>query len=220
MDLVDALSSNTTAKTAVELILNPHFRRHYSALNKAVAVSLLTNRQLADLASQNVSAPSKRKFHLLGTDVTSNPRPFANTLPDRGFVYQPNTIKGNKPIAIGHQYSFWALLPEYDPSKKSNWVVPLSMQRVSSQENKEMVGAKQLAELLADEELALWGSLMCGSGRQRLQQTSLPERQSAQPESGHDCAGEGNTHFLSSACTQRCTLLRKDIRLGMENPSA
>jgi len=160
MDLVDALSSNTTAQTAVELTLNPHFRRHYSALNKAVAVSLLTNRQLADLASQNVSAPRKRKFYLLGTDVTSNPRPFANTLPDRGFVYQPNTIKGNKPIAIGHQYSFWALLPEYDPSEKSNWVVPLSMQRVLSQENKELVGAKQLAELLAEKNLP-FGEALC-----------------------------------------------------------
>jgi len=160
MDLVDALSSNTTAKTAVELTLNPHFRRHYSALNKAVAVSLLTNRQLADLASQKVSAPRKRKFYLLGTDVTSNPRPFANTLPDRGFVYQPNTIKGNKPIAIGHQYSFWALLPECDPSQKSNWVVPLSIQRVSSQENKELVGAKQLAELLAEKNLP-FGEALC-----------------------------------------------------------
>ena len=160
MDLVDAISSNTTAKTAVELTLNPHFRRRYSALNKAVAVSLLNDKQLADLASQNVSAPRKRKFYLLGTDVTSNPRPYANTLPDRGFVYQPNTIKGNKPIAIGHQYSFWALLPEYNLPKESNWVVPLCMQRVSSQENKELVGAKQLAELLADKNLP-FGEALC-----------------------------------------------------------
>ena len=38
MDLVDALSSNTTAKSVVELTLKPQFRRTYSALNKAVAV--------------------------------------------------------------------------------------------------------------------------------------------------------------------------------------
>ena len=160
MDLVDALSSNTTAQTVVELTLNPHFRRHYSALNKAVAKSCLTDKQLAGLASQGVSAPSQRKFYLLGTDVTSNPRPYANTLPDRGFVYQPNTIKGNKPIAIGHQYSFWALLPEYDQPKHGNWVVPLSMRRVSSQENKEKVGANQLANLLADESLP-FGKTLC-----------------------------------------------------------
>ena len=153
MDLVDALSSNTNAKTAVELTLNPHFRRHYSALNKAIAVSSLTNQQLVRLASQSIAAPRQRKFYLLGTDVTSNPRPYAHTLPDRGFVYQPNTIKGNKPIAIGHQYSLWALLPERDHPHTSHWVVPLSMQRVGSQENKEGVGAKQLGELLTDQKL-------------------------------------------------------------------
>jgi hypothetical protein len=160
MDLVDAVSSNTTAKTVVELSLSPHFRRHYSALNKAVAASFLTDKQLAYLASQGIEKPGKRKFHLLGTDVTSNPRPFAQTLPDRGFVYQPNTIKGNKPIAIGHQYSFWAWLPEFEQPKTGNWVVPLSMQRVSSQENKEMVGAKQLGELLSDANLP-FGNDLC-----------------------------------------------------------
>lgn len=160
MDLVDALSSNTTAKTVVELSLSAHFRRHYSALNKAVAANFLTNKQLAQLASQGIEKPGKRKFHLLGTDVTSNPRPFAQTLPDRGFVYQPNTIKGNKPVVIGHQYSFWAWLPDTEQPKSGNWVVPLSMQRVSSQENKEMVGAKQLGELLADKGLP-FGTDLC-----------------------------------------------------------
>lgn len=156
MDLIDALSSNTTARSVVELSLNPHFRRHYTALNKAVRVEALPNQKLARLACQTISAPIKRKFHLLGIDVTSNPRPFADTLPDRGFVYQPNTIKGNKPIAIGHQYSFWAWLPEPALPKTGNWVVPLSMQRVASQANKEMVGAQQLDGLLKDKSLPFW----------------------------------------------------------------
>jgi hypothetical protein len=160
MDLVDALSSNTQARSVVELSLNPHFRRHYTALNKAVTVNALKDQQLARLACQTIDAPVKRKFHLLGTDVTSNPRPFADTLPDRGFVYQPNTIKGNKPIAIGHQYSLWAWLPEHAPQKTGNWIVPLSMQRVSSQANKELAGAKQLGDLLADKGLP-FGEAFC-----------------------------------------------------------
>jgi len=160
MDLVDALSSNTTARTAVELSLNPHFRRHYTALNKAVTVNALKDQQLAGLACQTIGVPIKRKFYLLGTDVTSNPRPFADTLPDRGYVYQPNTIKGNKPIVIGHQYSLWACLPEYAPQKTGHWIVPLSMQRVSSQANKELVGAKQLSDLLADKDLP-FGQAFC-----------------------------------------------------------
>lgn len=153
MDLVDALSSNTTAKSVVELTLNPQFQRTYSALNKAIGVNSLSDKQLARLAARTIASPQSRKFYLIGTDVTSSPRPYAETLPDRGFVYQPNTIKANKPIAIGHQYSFVAFLPERDKTKIGPWVVPLAMTRVTSQENKELVGAKQVGAILKDDEL-------------------------------------------------------------------
>lgn len=160
MDLVDALSSNTTAKSVVELTLSPQFRRTYSALNKAIVVNSLSDRQLARLAAKTIVSPQERKFYLIGADVTSNPRPYAETLPDRGFVYQPNTIKGNKPIAIGHQYSFVAFLPERDKTKNGPWVVPLAMARVSSQENKEMVGAQQVGAILKDDKLP-FGKTLC-----------------------------------------------------------
>jgi hypothetical protein len=160
MDLVDALSSNTTAKSVVELTLSPQFQRSYSALNKAIAVESLSDKQLAHLAARTIAAPRARKFYLLGADVTSNPRPYAQTLPDRGFVYQPNTIQGNKPIVIGHQYSLVAFLPERDKTKIGAWVVPLAMNRVTSQENKEMVGAKQVRVLLEDDELP-FGKALC-----------------------------------------------------------
>jgi hypothetical protein len=111
MNLVDALSSNTSAKTVVELTLNPQFQRTHTALNKALAVECLSEQHLARLAATTIEPPQARKFYLLGTDVTSNPRPFSETMPDRGFVYQPNTIKGNKPFVTGHQYSFVARYP-------------------------------------------------------------------------------------------------------------
>jgi hypothetical protein len=153
MDLMDALSSNTTAKSVVELTLNPQFQRSYSALNKAIATSGFNDKQLAYLAGKTIPPLRSRKFRLLGCDVTSNPRPYAQTLPDRGFVYQPNAIKGNKPITIGHQYSFVAFLPEPDKTKLGRWVVPLGMRRVASQENKELVGAQQIRVILEDKEL-------------------------------------------------------------------
>lgn len=158
MDLVDALCSNTTAKSVVELTLNPQFQRSYSALNKAVAVDSLRGQGLAHLAAATFSAPA-RKFHLLGVDVTSNPRPYAATLADRGFVYQPNQIKGNKPIALGHQYSFVGWLPERDKVKLGAWVVPLALARVASQEDKEGVGAQQIRALLEDTALPFGESL-------------------------------------------------------------
>lgn len=160
MDVVDALSSNTTAKTAVELTLNPHFRRHYSALNKAVQVNSISDEQLSHLTAKMMAVPGERQFHLIGTDVTARPRPYAQTMKDRGFVYQPNTIKGNKPIAIGHQYSCVCLLPERDREKNGSWALPLAMKRVGSQENKEMVGAQQIAALLNDDALP-FGKDLC-----------------------------------------------------------
>jgi len=160
MDLVDALSSNTSAKSVVELTLNPQFQRTYSALNKAIVVNSLSDKQLARLAAKTIATPQVRKFYLIGADVTSSPRPYAETLPDRGFVYQPNMIKGNKPIAIGHQYSFVAFLPERDKTKIGPWVVPLALARVTSQENKELEGAKQVGAILKDDQLP-FGKALC-----------------------------------------------------------
>ena len=75
MDGVDALSSNTTAKSVVELTLNPQFQRTYRALNKAIAVDRLSDKQLARLAAKTIAAPQERKFYLIGADGTSSPRP-------------------------------------------------------------------------------------------------------------------------------------------------
>jgi hypothetical protein len=75
-------------------------------------------------------------------------------------VYQPNMIKGNKPIAIGHQYSFVAALPERDKAKIGPWVIPLAMQRVTSQANKELVGAQQVRAILEDDKLP-FGDALC-----------------------------------------------------------
>ncbi len=36
MELIDALSSNTTARSVGELSLSPYFHRHYSSVNDAI----------------------------------------------------------------------------------------------------------------------------------------------------------------------------------------
>jgi hypothetical protein len=47
----------------VELTLNPHFRRHYTALNKPVVVDTMSDQELASLAYQTIGVPIKRNFH-------------------------------------------------------------------------------------------------------------------------------------------------------------
>ncbi len=155
MDLLDALSSNTVAHSVVELSLNPVFRRDYSALFTALDEwePDQADKNLAQLAAPYLPKPARLPFWLVGTDVTPQPRLHARTLEDRSYVHQPNLIKSNKPITIGHAYSSVALLPEEEGEHGPAWVVPLSVQRVPSSADKEMVGALQIRALLDDQML-------------------------------------------------------------------
>jgi len=150
MELVDALCSNGSARSVVEYSLTPCFRRTYSTLYKALAEWTWDEGQLARLLAPSLPRPHQRAFWLLGVDVTPQPRPFAQTLPDRGMVYHPNPVPGNTPVTIGHQYSTVALLPEAEAHCSPSWVVPLVTARVASTDDKEGVGAAQIDTLLRD----------------------------------------------------------------------
>ena len=81
------------------------------------------------------------------------PRPFARTLEDRSYVYQPNLVAGNKPVTIGHRYSVTAFLPEWAHPDDPPWVVPLIVRRVHSDEKATVVGAEQVLALLQDDRM-------------------------------------------------------------------
>jgi hypothetical protein len=164
MDLLDALSSNTTAKSVVELSLNSFFRRGYGSVYDGIhqfsigVESVVDDRraqeqQLMQLIGSYLPKPQQQKYWLLGVDVTPAPRRFADTLVDRGYVYQPNTIASNKPVTIGHQYSALVLFPEKLQASSPPWIVPLSLRRVTTQETKLSVGIQQVKLLLNDQTL-------------------------------------------------------------------
>ncbi|MBU1880075.1 MAG: transposase [Chloroflexi bacterium] len=87
----------------------------------------------------------------MGTDVVPVPRPYAPTLGDKTYVYQPNAVAGNKPVTIGHAYSLTSCLPE-KATADPPWVIPLVLRRVTSTEKATVVGAAQLQALLTDEQ--------------------------------------------------------------------
>ena len=114
MDLLDALAGNTEASSIVELSLSPLFPRSYNSIYKAIKESFNTTIQetnnkvevekpnnLIRVVSELIDQPQQQPFYLFVTDTTPHPRPYAKTLAERGYIYQPNTIKGNKPINIG-----------------------------------------------------------------------------------------------------------------------
>ena len=150
IELLDALCGFPAAESLVQLTLSPEFRRTYTAFYKALDEVKWENIPLVELVADSLPQPKQRPFWLLGVDVTPQPRPFAQTLPDRGFVYHPNAVAGNKPVTIGHQYSTVVLLPEKEPGLTKSWVVPMSVQRVATDADKELVGARQIQALLDD----------------------------------------------------------------------
>jgi len=164
MELIDALSSTPHARSVVELSLSSFFRREYSSVHDAIACLFQPSgpaqadeerrafeQRWGRLIASYLPEPPKRKFWLLGTDVVPIPRPFAHTLADRTFVHQPNTVKGNKPIAIGHEYSHLVCLPEKTHAGDPPWAVPMIVRRVCSDEKATAVGAEQIDALMRDE---------------------------------------------------------------------
>ena len=173
MELMDAICSHPNARSVVEYSLTPCFRRSYSTIFKALKEMEWDELMIARLVAPHLPRPQQRPYWLLATDVTSQPRPFAPTLPDRSVVYQANPIRGNKPITIGHQYSSLVFLPEAEAGVASSWVVPLAVRRVSSTEDKELVGSAQLNALLEDPTL---------------------------PFAEHFCVDVGDTSYSKPAC--------------------
>jgi hypothetical protein len=166
MDLLDALCGNTRATSVVQLSLSPVFGREYASVHDAVdnffaASCTEKTKQERDAHQQQIMRivgsicpkPVNRKFYVLGLDATSQPRQFAKTLQDRGFVYRPNPIVGNKPITIGHSYSVLVVMPEKDKTNAPPWVIPLSCCRVPTENKATETGAAQVKALQKDTEL-------------------------------------------------------------------
>ena len=153
MDLVDAISSVADGKSVVEYSLAACYRRSYSTIFKAQDEMDLAAMWLPNRLGPYLRRPKTWPFWLLMVDVTPAPRQYADTLEDRGMVYQPEVVKGKLPVTIGHQYSTVAQGLEPEAGVSSSWVLPLLTERVATDEDKEMVGSEQIERLLKDEKL-------------------------------------------------------------------
>jgi hypothetical protein len=179
MDLLDALAGNTGANSIAELSLSPLFPRSYSSIYKAIIASFNTTSQemnneeqeggkeeeekpnnLIKVVSELIKEPQQRPFYLFAIDTTPHPRPYARTLAERGYIYQPNTIIGNKPINIGHCYSILSILPEKETDSHAAWAIPLSGERVSLDQSGTDVASQQIQSAMSDSSLP-WCEKLC-----------------------------------------------------------
>jgi hypothetical protein len=156
LNLIDSLASTPAAQSVVELSLSELFDRQHSSVYDAVEhffkpsspqrvieEHLDFQKGFLRLSLSYLAKPIKRKFFLFGIDSVTLPRLYAYTMEDRTFVHQPTVIRGNKPITIGHSYSFLAALPEPKGGDYTHWVFPLSAQRIASTQKATEVAQKQ-----------------------------------------------------------------------------
>ena len=143
-------------KSVISLTESKHFSRSYSSLSDAVGDGLTSSKQKLDWKKlfcknfQNNVDLSSLPYHRFVMDCTSNQRPYSNTLEDRSIQYTPNPAPGNKPIGVGHQYSLLAYVPEGSSKQRKNWIYPMDMQRVQSNEKGTDIGMEQLKSIVKE----------------------------------------------------------------------
>lgn len=148
MNLLDSLSSNLNAKSLAQLTLNNEYKRKYTSLYKSIAhFEFTSGMSMPALAADLIQKPKGRSFHMIALDVTPVKAVYSNKKADRTPVYSPTKIPGQKPITVGHKYSFVVSLPEKEESSPP-WVLPLDAKRVKSSKKDYEVGADQIKALL------------------------------------------------------------------------
>jgi hypothetical protein len=163
MDLIDAVSAMTTADSVVKLSLSDLFRRTYSSLTDVLSSLFRTNLKIPPtdeekqkqafkvtqlLAEKCAPSSSEKGYVLFAIDCTANSRIYASKVGDRTNVHAPNHVPGQKPITIGHEYSYLVYLPNRAEDRDLHWVVPLSVRRVRSDQSGPQVGLRQLEEIV------------------------------------------------------------------------
>lgn len=143
-ELIDALASDTQARSPVELSLSPVFGRQYASVYDGLDGWQADQSQLQALLLAAAPLPAAEGFRLIGLDHTPKPRPYAETVSERSFVYQPTPIRDNKPITIGHAYS---VIGQIELTSRETWLAVLDVERISIASTPLEVGLSQVIDL-------------------------------------------------------------------------
>ena len=142
MNTVDALLTECTATSFVELSLSPYFERKWHSLYKAIKNGAVDAEALRRLFAKY--APKTEERRVLAVDASSIPRPASATARDKTYVHAVNLPEGSKPIVAGWQFSALVALPE----TPSSWTYALDNQRIESDQTQSEVASKQLEALV------------------------------------------------------------------------
>jgi len=145
MNAVDALLTESGARSFAELSLSPFFVRRWSSLYEAFDDATIDRPALQALFTdqarqQHIGVPGRL---LLAADASSIVRRESRCARDRSYVHVPNLPEGAKPVAPGWQFAAVVALPE----QSSSWTTILDNRRIHSDQTASQVVAQQLREL-------------------------------------------------------------------------
>lgn len=153
-DLADALLTDPSARSFIELSQAPSFRRAWSSLYEALDDGRIDRSALLREFLLLMPGRLRRPRLVLGLDTSSILRPAAHTAPDRTFVHRSGLPPDATPVGVGWLFSTLVVLPE----EVSSWVYILDNRRVPSSETARSIGTAQLSEVL--KRLALLRALL------------------------------------------------------------
>lgn len=140
MNAADALLTETSAQSLIELSLSPCFERRWSSLYAAFQDAHLDREALTRLFTDFAPVPQVGQRMVLGGDASSIARPASRTARDRTYVHASNLPEGSKPVVAGWQFSTLAVLPQ----TCSSWTYVLDNRRIESHQTQAQVAATQL----------------------------------------------------------------------------
>jgi DDE superfamily endonuclease len=147
-DMVDALITETQAKSFPELSFSPLYQRKWHSLYEALQDGKIDEKMLQEIFIKYIPAPSAGKRLILGIDVTNIERPFSTTSPDRTAMPMHNiphaSPKKTTAITFGWKYSTVVVLPD----SPSSWTFTVDQRRVPSDKTDIEVAVEQLQEIV------------------------------------------------------------------------
>jgi hypothetical protein len=143
-DLADALLTDVSARSLVELSQAASFRRAWPSLYEALEDGQIDRDALIRLFLDLLPQRLVGNRLVLGLDTSSILRPAAETARDRTLVYRSNLPSDATPVGPGWCFSALVVLPE----PVSSWTYILDHRRVPSTETATTIGVQQLQAVL------------------------------------------------------------------------
>ena len=144
-NLVDALASETSARSFPELSFSPFFERTWASVYEALEDGQIDAERLRKVFVDGAPLPKPGEFVFLGVDTSNLYRPEAETAADRTLVPIANLPKNTHVASPGWVMSQVVLLP----TQAGQGTSVLDTARVASTELATEVAARQLRAVVA-----------------------------------------------------------------------